>query len=105
VHFSCVADLKVDFDDPQSPVVATEFCGTSITSQGPLQSRLDALRAENPHVRFANGEQRGYVVMDLSEKRCQAQLRVVDSEKEAAAAVTTLANFVVESGRAGANEV
>jgi alkaline phosphatase D len=67
VHFNCVADLKMDFDDPKSPVVATEFCGTSITSQGPLQSRQDALRADNPHVRFANGEKRGYVVMDLSE--------------------------------------
>jgi alkaline phosphatase D len=105
VHFNCVADLKPDFDDPKSAAVATEFCGTSITSQGPLQSRLDALRTDNPHVRFANGEKRGYVVMDLSERRCQAQLRVIDSEKEAAAAVSTLATFVVESGRAGANEV
>lgn len=105
VHFNCVADLKVDFDDPKSPVAATEFCGTSITSQGPAQSHLDALRADNPHVRFANGEKRGYVVMDLSEKRCQTQLRVIDSEKDAAAAVTTLATFVVEDGRAGANEV
>ncbi len=105
VHFSCVADLKVDFDDPKSPIVATEFCGTSITSQGPAQSRLDALRADNRHVHFASGEKRGYVVMDLSGKRCQAQLRVIDSEKETAAAVSTLATFVVESGRAGASEV
>ena len=34
VHSFWVCDLKPDFDDPQSPVVATEFCGTSITSQG-----------------------------------------------------------------------
>ncbi len=105
VHFNCVADLKPDFDDPKSAAVATEFCGTSITSQGPLQSRLDILRADNPHVRFANSEKRGYVVLDLSEKRCLARLRVIDSEKEAAPAVSTLATFVVESGRAGANEV
>ena len=32
VHANYVADLKADFDDPASPVVATEFCGTSITS-------------------------------------------------------------------------
>ena len=32
VHSNYVADLKADFDDPRSPVVASEFCGTSITS-------------------------------------------------------------------------
>ncbi|MBI4988777.1 MAG: alkaline phosphatase D family protein [Rhodocyclales bacterium] len=102
VHFSCVADLKVDFDDPKSPVVATEFCGTSITSQGPLQSRLDALRPDNPHVRFANSERRGYAVLELTEKRCLAQLRAIDSEKAVDSPIATLAAFVVEDGRPGA---
>ena len=102
VHFNCVSDLRVDFDDTQSPAVATEFCGTSISSQGQSQARLDALRAENPHVRFANGEKRGYVVMDLAERRCLAELRVIDSEKAADSPVSTLATFVVEDGRPGA---
>ena len=102
VHFNCVSDLRVDFDDTQSPAVATEFCGTSISSQGQSQARLDALRAENPHVRFANGEKRGYVVMDLAARRCLAELRVIDSEKAADSPVSTLATFVVEDGRPGA---
>ena len=102
VHFNCVSDLRVDFDDTQSPAVATEFCGTSISSQGQAQARLDALRAENPHVRFANGEKRGYVVMDLAEKRCLAELRVIDSEKAADSPISTLASFIVEDGRPGA---
>ena len=102
VHFNCVADLKVDFDDPNAPVVATEFCGTSITSQGPTQARLDLLRPENPHVRFANSEKRGYAVLELTEKRCLAQLRAIDSEKAADSPISTLAAFVVENGRPGA---
>lgn len=102
VHFNCVADLKVDFDDPNSPAVATEFCGTSITSQGPTQARLDALRPENPHVRFANSEKRGYAVLELTEKRCLARLRALDSEKAADSPISTLATFVVEDGRPGA---
>jgi alkaline phosphatase D len=105
VHFNCVADLKTDFDDPQSPVVATEFCGTSITSQGPAQARLDAQRADNPHVRLANSERHGYVLMELSAKRCLARLRVVGSEKTAETPVSTLASFVVEDGRPGAEAV
>ena len=61
VHSYWVSDLKPNFDDPQSPVVATEFCGTSITSQGPPQERLDAARAHHPHIKFAHSEKRGYV--------------------------------------------
>jgi len=102
VHFNCVADLKADFDDPKAPILATEFCGTSITSQGPAQARLDAQRADNPHVRFANSEKRGYALLELSARRCLAQLRVIDSEKSAAAEISTLAAFVVEDGRPGA---
>ncbi len=102
VHFSCIADLKIDFDDHGAAAIATEFCGTSITSQGPAQARLDALRADNPHVRFASSEKRGYAVMDLSEKRCLTKLRTIDNEKEAASAVSTSAAFIVDNGRAGA---
>ena len=32
VHSNYVADLKADYDDPRSPIVASEFCGTSISS-------------------------------------------------------------------------
>ena len=43
--------------------MATEFVGTSISSGGDGRTNrpdLDALLAENPHVKFYNG-QRGYV--------------------------------------------
>ena len=39
VHAHWVADLKPDFDDPRSPVVASEFCGTSITSRARCKRR------------------------------------------------------------------
>jgi alkaline phosphatase D len=102
VHSYWVCDLKPDFDDRQSPVVATEFCGTSITSQGPPQERIDASRADNPHIKFANSERRGYVRLEITPERCEAHLRALDSEKRRASTVTTLASFVVEHGRPGA---
>jgi alkaline phosphatase D len=103
VHSHWVCDLKPDFDDPHSPVVATEFCGTSITSQGPPQERTDALRAENPHVKYANSAKRGYVRLDITPERCEAHLCGLDSEKTRASRLTTLASFVVEHGRPGAS--
>lgn len=101
VHSFWVCDLKPDFDDPQSPVVATEFCGTSITSQGPPQERVDASRADNPHVKFAHSEKRGYVRLEITPERCEAHLRALDNEKKRASTVATLASFVVEHGRPG----
>ena len=61
VHANYVADLKRDFDDPRSPVVATEFCGTSIASRGSAQERVDAALPYNPHIRYGRADQRGYV--------------------------------------------
>ena len=102
VHSNWVCDLKPDFDDPQSPVIATEFCGTSITSQGAPQERIDTYRADNPHIKFANSEKRGYVSFDLTPERCYAHLRVLDSVKKRSSVLATLASFAVESGRPGA---
>ena len=102
VHCNWVADLKTDFDAPQSPVIATEFCGTSITSQGPSQKQVLDTLAENPHVRFGHGPKRGYVKMELRPDACTATLRALDSEKRADSGISTLATFVVENGRPGA---
>jgi alkaline phosphatase D len=102
VHLFAVSDLKPNFDDPASPVVATEFTGTSITSQGPSPKALEAWRSENPHIRFGESARRGYTTVDLSGKACVTRLRVVKSIADADAPVSTLATFVVEDGRPGA---
>jgi alkaline phosphatase D len=101
VHTSVVADLKTDFNDPKSPVVATEFVGTSITSQGISAKSIETWRSDNPHIRFADSTRRGYTVLELTPQRCLARLRTV-KEKEADSPVHTLATWVVEDGRPGA---
>jgi alkaline phosphatase D len=104
VHSHWVCDLKPDFDRPESPAVATEFCGTSITSQAWANSRNLALLPDNPHVRFASSEKRGYVLMELSGKQCRVALRGVDDEKLRETGIATQARFVVENGHAGAQK-
>jgi alkaline phosphatase D len=101
LHSYWVSDLKPDADDPRSPVVATEFCGTSIASQGPPQERIEASRADNPHIKFAHSEKRGYVCLEITPERCETRLRSIDNEKMRASTVATLASFVVENGRPG----
>ena len=101
VHMFYVSDLKSDFDDPGSPVVASEFVGTSITSQGPAQKRVDARRARNPHLHFADSRYRGYVRVEVTPERLRADLRALDTVERPDTSCRTLASFAVESGRPG----
>jgi alkaline phosphatase D len=102
VHSNYVADLKADYDDAASPTIASEFCGTSITSLSLPQARLDAARGFNPHVRYGRADQRGYMRFALDAKQLQMQVRVVDNALDPASGITTAARFVVDASRPGA---
>ena len=78
VHSNYVADLKADFDDSAAPVVASEFCGTSITSLSLAQARIDVAREFNPHIRYGRGDQRGYMSFELDATQLRASIQVVD---------------------------
>ena len=58
---------------------------------------------DNPHVRFYNG-QRGYVTATVTPELWTADYRVVPEVTRPGGAVQTVATFVVEDGRAGAQE-
>jgi alkaline phosphatase D len=103
VHMSAIADLKPDFDAAESPVVATEIAGPSITSQGPTIARVEALRQENPHIKFANGTSRGYATLDITPSRCIARLRTVGTVTQRESEIRTLTTYAVEDGRPGAH--
>lgn len=101
VHACYVADLKADFDQARAPVVASEICGTSITSQGPSAASTEAAMAENRHFKFANGQMRGYVAMTVRPRITEATLRVVETVKQPGAAIRSAARFAIEDGRPG----
>lgn len=102
VHTHYVCDLKTDFDDPKAPVIASEFCGTSISSRSSFgEDRLQRFVAELPHVRWARGDRRGYVRFRLEPKQLRADLMGVDDVENPASAVQTLASFVVDAARPG----
>ena len=101
VHYFSVSQLKPDFDDPASPVVASEFVGTSITSQAWPQERLDQYRPDNPHMLLADSRYRGYVRVEVTPKRWLAELRAMESVRTREAACNTLASFAVEEGKPG----
>jgi alkaline phosphatase D len=104
IHSFFANDLRVDFDDPNSPVVATEFVGTSVTSVGPPYDLIAAVLPDNPHVRFFESRKRGYCSVDVDAKLMTTRMRVLSDVTDPQAGVSTLKTFAVESGRAGVAE-
>lgn len=102
IHAFLAADLRPRPAERDSPVVATEFTTTSITSQGLPQQALDERRAENPDLLVADATVRGYLRLDLTPARLQADMIAMASVREPRSGRRTLASFVVEDGRPGA---
>ncbi|MGI5152806.1 alkaline phosphatase D family protein [Plantactinospora sp. CA-294935] len=106
-HRSVAADLKLNFADPNSRTIGTEFLGTSISSGG-NGTDMDALGvtwlAENPHMRFHNS-QRGYQVCHLGRHEMRTDYRVVPFVNAPDAPVSTRASVYVQSGRPGVAHV
>jgi alkaline phosphatase D len=101
VHSFNVADLKLDFDDGKSPVVASEFVGTSITSQAWPQERLNQYLPDNPHMKLMDSRHRGYTRVEVTAKSMRVDLRAMESVQSREAACGTLATFSVADGTPG----
>lgn len=104
IHSNWVNDLHVDDRQPETPIVATEFVGTSISSSGngaEKPNRYDELMTGNPSVRFHNSE-RGYVRCTVTPQNWRTDFRVVEDITKPGAPVITRASYVVDSGTAGA---
>jgi len=101
VHMFYVNDIKRDFDNPASPVVASEIVGTSITSQARPQEAVDRLLPDNPHIRYANSLFRGYTRVEVTQSRMTVDLRAMESVARRDTPCSTLATFVIEDGRPG----
>jgi alkaline phosphatase D len=107
-HSTFVNDIKRDFDDPDSPVVATEFVGTSVSSNGDgtvYGPYYGPMIKHNPHIRFFDGDRRGYVRCTVDRGQWRTDLRMVPTVSRPDVAAYTFASFTVEDGRPGARPV
>jgi alkaline phosphatase D len=101
VHSFNVSQLKLDVDDPTSPVIAAEFVGTSLTSQAWPQDRMNQYLPDNPHILLGDSRYRGYTRVEVTPQRWAADLRIMESVQRRDAPCSTLASYVVENGKPG----
>ncbi|MFI9504480.1 alkaline phosphatase D family protein [Nocardia sp. NPDC052566] len=105
-HENHAAELRRDYTDPESPVVAVEFTGTSISTNGdgadfPEKGRR--LLAANPDLKFFNA-QRGYVRVEVDQHQWRNDFRVVPYVRRPGAPIHTRASFIVRNGIPGVIE-
>lgn len=106
IHQNYVCRVLADFADAQAPVIASEFCGTSISSaSGVTRPQAQRIADANPHVLLARPDLRGYAVAEVTPERWTTTLRVVDDVARADSGIATLARFVVDDGVPGPRAV
>ncbi|WP_447726145.1 alkaline phosphatase D family protein [Sphingomonas koreensis] len=102
VHSFWINDVKRDFAQPQSAIVATEIVTSCLASRNGPEALFGPARALNPHVRFLDNAHSGYVLLEVTPARLSIDLRAVDSLTDSRSASRSLARYAVESGHPGA---
>ncbi|QXZ08348.1 alkaline phosphatase D family protein [Comamonas sp. Y33R10-2] len=102
-NYVCAIGRQADqAPDKANPVIASEFCGTSISSHsGTTQAKVDAIIASNPQVLYARCEERGYSLVEITPQTMSTELRAVTNPLQASSSVYSLARFAVEDRKPG----
>ena len=104
VHTFFAADLRLDparAASASNPVVASEFCGTSVTSNSRGQARTQQYVDMNRHLHYGRSDRRGFILLDVRPERTVVLFQGLDNVRDAQSGLSTLARFVVEDGKAG----
>lgn len=102
LHRHVAARLRADPADPRSPVVASEFVCSSLTSRGASEAASALVARSNPDLLHVRGDERGYMLIDLSPDRLECELRATAFPvRTPQARIHTQARYVVEAGHAG----
>jgi alkaline phosphatase D len=103
-HSSFANDLKVNFKDQNSPTIASEFVTPAITTGGddtPYGPYYAPMVPFNPHIKYYEGDRRGYMMATVTKDQMKVDLRFVTSVEQQSGTGYLEKTFVVENGRPG----
>jgi alkaline phosphatase D len=104
IHAAGVADLTVE-DENGRRAVATELVTSSISSTSNLPVGAEAVLAQFPDVRFADGSRRGWVRNTVTSDAWEAEYRAVQDVADPGSAIAVTARFRIEAGTPGARRL
>ncbi len=101
VHRHVAAQLRLRPNDAASPIVASEFVCSSVTTRGVSEAVMGLVRAANPDMVHARSDERGYALIEITLHGAVCDFRGTPFPAHSDARLHTQARFAVEHGRAG----
>jgi alkaline phosphatase D len=101
VHANVAAQLRLHAGDERSPVLASELVTTSVSSRGMSKTLMAQIQGENPDLRHARSDERGYTFIDLRPERLDAQFLTTPHPVAPHAGLSVQARWAVHQGVAG----
>ena len=101
VHCNVAAPLRLEPNNPASPIIASEFVTTSITSRGLGDKAAALIRESNADLLHYRSDERGYSLITVTPKEVRCDFRTTKFPAGSEAGLKTQASYVVKSGKAG----
>jgi alkaline phosphatase D len=103
-HSTFANDLKLNFKDSAAPTIASEFVTPAITTGGdgtPYGPYYGPMVPFNPHIKYFEGDRRGYMLATVTSEQMKIDLRFVTSVENQNGTGYLEKTFIVENGRPG----
>jgi alkaline phosphatase D len=101
VHRHVAAQLRVRPNDAESPIIASEFVCSSVTSHGLSEALMALMRISNPDMVHGRSDERGYALIDITPQAAICDFRGTPFPAQADARLASQARLAVEQGRPG----
>ena len=101
IHANVAAQLRVQPGDERSPVVATELVTTSVSTRGISARVMSQIQRDNPDIRHARSDERGYTLIDIRPDRLDARFLTTPHPARPDAKLALQGHWTVLQGVAG----
>ncbi len=101
VHCNVAANLRLEPNNPQAPIVASEFVTTSITSRGLGDKAAALIRESNSDLLHYRSDERGYSLITVTPTQVRCDFRTTKFPAGSEPGLRTQASYVVKSGKSG----
>jgi alkaline phosphatase D len=101
VHMNVAANLRLQANTEDAPILASEFVTTSITSRGLSDRAVEVIKSNNADVLHMRADERGYALVSVYSEQVSCEFRTTPTPAGTLNTLSTQAVYFVDSGEAG----